>query len=863
MAYTEEQLQQLVSEIANEVVHGEYPTLQLPDDLKFECNVVAETLGRGRQHGLDILSSLQKRKMDAVTIGALEVLCILFVDADVSVRARMLEPETMCYIFSLMGDTGAHAPSVRVAGLKLLCCLIGGQQAQTLESLMTKECLEQVAQYLNAGATLKWMPLALEVVVTTSKCTSGRVMLLELDIAGHLHGCLEAAKAEPEVLVSVIGTLWHLYGVCSPFDDLRALELLAKLVDYIEVLVEWEASDDMWLALALRCLRNLCPEQGKEMLNRLVRVCAGILTLAPGPSNVLRQILALLLIAIISSAPTSARKEILDATHPAYETITIFFNQNCQVQASEQLQALFAVYAELAQTMRPETRQDQFLMHKVLLHVLNTVARSQHFTESAKLQLLRTLQQPYETQDVPCSPIPPIHRSFIVEVLKWHGTDKTLVDAGLKFLDEYIISYDERLAEFGAKDMLCVLLQFNQKHLQHREICVRTADCLQKLLKGAYAEDTDVPVELRIQLRDGLAKANLLLLRQLGTDVGNYDLLRRAVQTAEDIKILMNANAGFLTQKFKCSMFDTDRSKREAEVAFVYVVLLQFVRICNDGGFRPPQSMVTAVSVLNKDTIKKLAGVLKNMDDPHQNCELFLWWAVVFVCGPAKAKQAKDVEEVRQVLKAQEVARVHDPTNEDELLRLCKKSLKELLADIDAEEEKRLRMQKELIEQEELEELARTTKKKKSRKKKEGVREAAALHEAGAAEKAEVAPAPAPASNDAERERGPRQTGKKNKKKSQASGGAVREPAPAPAAAACDPGDKTTLPSPPRAASDCDTGSECVVCMESLELVAIIPCGHVCLCAECAQRQEQRECPICRGHVDGTLRLFFPGSHSP
>ena len=103
MAYTEEQLQQLVSEIANEVVHGEYPTLQLPDDLKFACNVVAKALGRGPQHGLDILSILQKRKMDAVTIGALEVFCILFVDADVSVRARMLEPKTMCYIFFAYG----------------------------------------------------------------------------------------------------------------------------------------------------------------------------------------------------------------------------------------------------------------------------------------------------------------------------------------------------------------------------------------------------------------------------------------------------------------------------------------------------------------------------------------------------------------------------------------------------------------------------------------------------------------------------------------------------------------------------------------------------------------------------------------
>jgi hypothetical protein len=78
-------------------------------------------------------------------------------------------------------------------------------------------------------------------------------------------------------------------------------------------------------------------------------------------------------------------------------------------------------------------------------------------------------------------------------------------------------------------------------------------------------------------------------------------------------------------------------------------------------------------------------------------------------------------------------------------------------------------------------------------------------------------------------------------------------------AAASEPDDKTTLPSPPRAPSDWDADGECVVCLERRAQVAVIPCGHVCLCAECAQQQVL--CPICRAHVCGTLRVFFPASH--
>ena len=77
-------------------------------------------------------------------------------------------------------------------------------------------------------------------------------------------------------------------------------------------------------------------------------------------------------------------------------------------------------------------------------------------------------------------------------------------------------------------------------------------------------------------------------------------------------------------------------------------------------------------------------------------------------------------------------------------------------------------------------------------------------------------------------------------------------------AAAAAPGDETASPSPPRAASGGDADGECVVCLERQAQVAVIPCGHVCLCAECAQQQGL--CPICRSHICGRLRLFFSAS---
>lgn len=581
-------------------------------------------------------------------------------------------------------------------------------------------------------------------------------------------------------------------------------------------------------------MQNLKQGEGAEMLDKIVGACVSILTVAPCPSNVMRQILALVMIARISCAPTSAACKILDPTHDAYETIATFFNERCQVQASEQLRALLSAYVELAQTMVPETLQHEFLVRTVLLHVLNTIARTQMFTEGAKAQLLQTVHKPYEAGVRPHVWILDSHEKFVVEVLKWHGTNAQVVDAGLTIMMQHIIPHEERLGVLGAKNILSLLLNFNQKHLQYVEICTGIAGCLQKLMDGVYAHGDGVPADLREQFIDFLTRANFLLLRQLGTGLRTNTLLMKAVKSAADMERLlnMNGNAGYLKSRFKCSMFDTDRTKAEAEAAFIYFLLLKLVAICKTGGLRPPPSMVTAVNVFTKEIIHKLAEVLENSRDPEPNAKLFLWCAVVFVCGPAKAEQAKEVEEVKQVLEAREVARRDDPTEENESLRLCKKSLRELLGDIDAEAKARLEMQEALIAEEEAG-LPGEKKKKKNRKKKQGPGAAAAQEEAGAAEQAQVVPALAPVSKAAER--------------------AARHEG-----AASEPGDKTALPSPPRASAECDADGECVVCLESRPQVAVIPCGHVCLCTECAQQQEK--CPMCRGPVNATLRLFFSAS---
>jgi hypothetical protein len=49
---------------------------------------------------------------------------------------------------------------------------------------------------------------------------------------------------------------------------------------------------------------------------------------------------------------------------------------------------------------------------------------------------------------------------------------------------------------------------------------------------------------------------------------------------------------------------------------------------------------------------------------------------------------------------------------------------------------------------------------------------------------------------------------------------------------------------------------ECVVCLDLSASIACVPCGHLCVCLGDADKLHD-ECPVCRSHIDSTLRVFM------
>ena len=47
---------------------------------------------------------------------------------------------------------------------------------------------------------------------------------------------------------------------------------------------------------------------------------------------------------------------------------------------------------------------------------------------------------------------------------------------------------------------------------------------------------------------------------------------------------------------------------------------------------------------------------------------------------------------------------------------------------------------------------------------------------------------------------------------------------------------------------------ECKICMDAEASIALLPCGHLCCCPECAPAM--RKCPICRKVVKGTIKTY-------
>ncbi|EDW29245.1 GL18515 [Drosophila persimilis] len=57
------------------------------------------------------------------------------------------------------------------------------------------------------------------------------------------------------------------------------------------------------------------------------------------------------------------------------------------------------------------------------------------------------------------------------------------------------------------------------------------------------------------------------------------------------------------------------------------------------------------------------------------------------------------------------------------------------------------------------------------------------------------------------------------------------------------------------------SSGSCVVCMERRTNIVILPCRHLCLCAECSVQVQaymdmRDHCPICREFIDGYLHVY-------
>jgi hypothetical protein len=58
----------------------------------------------------------------------------------------------------------------------------------------------------------------------------------------------------------------------------------------------------------------------------------------------------------------------------------------------------------------------------------------------------------------------------------------------------------------------------------------------------------------------------------------------------------------------------------------------------------------------------------------------------------------------------------------------------------------------------------------------------------------------------------------------------------------------------------CSTQDFCVVCHDQKPVMAVVPCGHLCLCegcsSSCMERSGSRLCPLCRGSMQSTMKIY-------
>jgi hypothetical protein len=48
----------------------------------------------------------------------------------------------------------------------------------------------------------------------------------------------------------------------------------------------------------------------------------------------------------------------------------------------------------------------------------------------------------------------------------------------------------------------------------------------------------------------------------------------------------------------------------------------------------------------------------------------------------------------------------------------------------------------------------------------------------------------------------------------------------------------------------------CVICQEREKSVVLLPCRHMCLCAECALHDHLQQCPLCRRRIEDRISVY-------
>jgi len=55
-----------------------------------------------------------------------------------------------------------------------------------------------------------------------------------------------------------------------------------------------------------------------------------------------------------------------------------------------------------------------------------------------------------------------------------------------------------------------------------------------------------------------------------------------------------------------------------------------------------------------------------------------------------------------------------------------------------------------------------------------------------------------------------------------------------------------------------EEGKLCVICFDGEKTHAFIPCGHFCVCENCAERlKDNGDCPVCRAKIVQVNKIFF------